>query len=81
MFSQGRVPFSSAPNKIAPRVAFEIMAARPGIRLKDARCPVLIVASKEDDIMPVKIARDIAAGASESLFNISAPCHDISLIH
>lgn len=68
MFSQGQIPFDSAPNLIAPRVAFEIMSARPGLRLKDTHCPLLIVISKDDDIMPSTIGRNIAAGASDSQY-------------
>lgn len=66
MFSQGKIPFENSPNLVAPRVTFEIMSARPGIALKDAHCPVLLVIAKDDDIMPTKIGREIAASAGAS---------------
>ncbi|KAJ7621275.1 alpha/beta-hydrolase [Roridomyces roridus] len=79
MFSQGDTPFSSAPNLINAGVLFEIMNARPGRKLSDARCPVLVVATKDDDIIPAAIAAQIAKSAPEkvTLVEVSGGHFDI----
>ncbi|KAF8636114.1 hypothetical protein AX17_003817 [Amanita inopinata Kibby_2008] len=73
MFAQGRVPFSDAPNLIAPRVSFQIMSARPNLQLKEAKSHVLIVASQDDDLIPTKIAREVAASAPNVVTLIETP--------
>ncbi|PFH50116.1 hypothetical protein AMATHDRAFT_145872 [Amanita thiersii Skay4041] len=73
MFSQGSIPFSKAPNKIAPRLSFQIMGARPGIRMKEAKGRVLIVSSQDDDMIPIKIAREIAASAPNVVTLVESP--------
>lgn len=66
MFSQGKTPFSAAPNLLTPRLSIQLMSARPALEFRKAHCPILIVAAREDDIMPLKIAREVALSASES---------------
>lgn len=66
VFAQGNTPFEQSPNLVAPRVAFEIMSARHGLALKGARCHVLLVIAKEDDLVPARTGREIAASATAS---------------
>lgn len=68
MFAQGDISFHSAPNLLTPRLAYELMgsAACPAVRLKDIHCKMLIVAARDDDCIPIKIARDAAANAPDS---------------
>lgn len=70
MFAQGTIPFSEAPNVLAPRLAYEFMSAtaQPGLRLKYAQCKILVVAARDDDNIPIKIAREAAAAAPESMY-------------
>ncbi|KAF8460024.1 hypothetical protein JB92DRAFT_3075924, partial [Gautieria morchelliformis] len=63
MFAQGTMPFSEAPNALAPRVVFDIMATRPGLELKDAKCPVLLVISEDDDMIPRRLTESIVDAA------------------
>jgi hypothetical protein len=37
------------PNIIAPRFVIDALGIRPGLRLKDIRCPLLIIMVEEDD--------------------------------
>ena len=69
MFAQGEVPFDQSPNKIAPRFAFDLMSARPGLKLKDAKCPVLVVMAEQDDMIPIRITRKLVADANGSKFH------------
>lgn len=66
MFDQGSVPFSQVPNLIAPRAAFDILGARPGLHLKNAKCPMLVVMAEEDDLNPAKVTSDIVANSDGS---------------
>jgi pimeloyl-ACP methyl ester carboxylesterase len=68
MFAQGETPFSLTPNLINPRVVFEIMSARPGRSLSNARCPLLVVTAQNDDIFPTRIADEIAEMAADSKY-------------
>ncbi|KAJ7236914.1 hypothetical protein C8J57DRAFT_128905 [Mycena rebaudengoi] len=73
MFAQGETPFSLTPNLINPRVVFEIMSARPGRSLSNARCPLLVVTAQNDDIFPTRIADEIAEMAADKLTRVEAP--------
>jgi hypothetical protein len=66
MFAQGSVPFAQAPNLVAPRIVFQLLGARAGLQLRSAKCPVLLVVPLGDDLIPSKIATDIAASAPDS---------------
>ncbi|KAJ7188865.1 alpha/beta-hydrolase [Mycena filopes] len=68
MFAQGDTPFVEAPNLINPRIIFEFISARPGRQLARAYCPVLIVATKDDDMIPIRIAREVAREAKDVTF-------------
>ncbi|KAJ3793874.1 alpha/beta-hydrolase [Lentinula aff. detonsa] len=76
MFDQGSMPFLSAPNILTPRLAYELMgsAACPAARLKDIHCRMLIVSARDDDCIPIKIARDAAAMAPDKITYIELPC-------
>ena len=66
MFAQSDIPFSERPNLVAPRLAFELIGARPGRKLKDAKCQMLVIYAKDDDLLPPTIAKDIAEEAAGS---------------
>ncbi|KAJ6465893.1 alpha/beta-hydrolase [Mycena vitilis] len=72
MFAQGSTPFADAPNLINAGAVFEVMSARPGRQLNNARCPVLIVCAKEDDIIPIEIATRIAQEAKDKVTFVEA---------
>lgn len=71
MYSRSKTPFSSQPNVLAPRLAPQIMTRRPGTRLSEAACPVLIVMPEEDDLIPAALTRDLASKAGESAYKMS----------
>ncbi|KAJ7319132.1 alpha/beta-hydrolase [Mycena albidolilacea] len=81
MFEQGNIAFSSAPNVINPSVLFEIMNARPGRKLRDAHCPVLLVTTKADDIMPSSTAAEVAEIASNNVTMIEAQGGHYDIMH
>ncbi|KAJ3806570.1 alpha/beta-hydrolase [Lentinula aff. lateritia] len=76
MFAQGDISFDSAPNLLTPRLAYELMgsAACPAVRLKDIHCKMLIVAARDDDCIPINIARDAAANAPDKVIYLEFPC-------
>lgn len=61
MYEKGDRTFSEMPNVLAARLAFEVFSARPGLMLKNAKSPMLIVMAEEDDMIPVAITRDVVA--------------------
>ncbi|KAJ7661623.1 alpha/beta-hydrolase [Mycena polygramma] len=73
MFAQGRTPFAEAPNLINAGVVFDLVSARPGRQLAKARCPVLIVCAQEDDLIPIRIAAEIAQTAKDKVTFVEAP--------
>ncbi|KAF8590408.1 alpha/beta-hydrolase, partial [Ramaria rubella] len=73
MFAQGNTPFSEAPNVIAGRAAFETMAARPGLKLKDAKCPVLFVRAEDHDVIPATVIKDVIEAAGDKVEVCVAP--------
>lgn len=76
MFAQSDIPFSERPNLVAPRLTFELIGARPGRKLKDAKCQMLIIYARDDDLLPPTIAKDIAeeAAGSKQLFYTFSDC-------
>ncbi|KAG2142362.1 Alpha/Beta hydrolase protein [Suillus clintonianus] len=74
MFAQGSTPFSGAPNLIAPRFVIDALGVRPGLRLKDARCPMLIVMAEEDDLIPASITRKMVDDADGRVQLVVVPC-------
>lgn len=74
MFAQGATPFSKAPNLIAPRIAFDLMATRPGLELKNATCPMLVVMAEDDETQPRSITQSIVDGAEGSKCYSILPC-------
>ncbi|KAH8115213.1 alpha/beta-hydrolase [Phellopilus nigrolimitatus] len=73
MFDQSDAPFSQQPNLVAPRLAFDMLSSRPGTKLKDAKCPMLVVLAKEDDIIPAELTRKIASEADGKVKLVEAP--------
>jgi pimeloyl-ACP methyl ester carboxylesterase len=69
MYAQGTMPFSEAPNALAPRVVFDILATRPGLELKNAKCPVLLVISEDDDMIPRWLTESIVKAAHGSQYS------------
>ncbi|EGN92828.1 hypothetical protein SERLA73DRAFT_190547 [Serpula lacrymans var. lacrymans S7.3] len=74
MFAQGRTPFDRAPNLISPRFITEALSCRPGLALKKALCPMLVVSAEEDDIVPIGITRDIVANADKRVKLVNIRC-------
>jgi hypothetical protein len=66
MNAQSSTPFSDRPNIINASAAFSMMAARPGLQLSKATCPVLVVMAEQDDIIAGNVTRDICAKAGNS---------------
>jgi hypothetical protein len=66
MYSQGSLRFEDMPNIIAPRLAFQILSARPGRQLKNSKSPMLVVMAENDGLVPPSIARKVANEARES---------------
>ncbi|KAJ8488729.1 hypothetical protein ONZ45_g13855 [Pleurotus djamor] len=73
MFAQGKIPFTEAPNLINPRVCFEIMGTRPGVNLKIAYAPMLVIATKDDDMIPFAVAKSVAEAAPDIVTLVEAP--------
>ncbi|KAG1766330.1 Alpha/Beta hydrolase protein [Suillus placidus] len=74
MFAQGSTPFSDAPNLIAPRFVIDALGVRPGLRLKDIRCPMLVVMAEEDDLIPASLTRSIVDNADGRVQLVVVPC-------
>lgn len=66
MYEHGTITktFSEADNLLAPRLAFEMMSWRPS--LKDSRCPLLIVAGEDDDMIPIHVTQKVVDEANDS---------------
>ncbi|EIM79594.1 alpha/beta-hydrolase [Stereum hirsutum FP-91666 SS1] len=73
MYEKGDRPFSEMPNVLAARLAFEVFSARPGLMLKNAKSPMLIVMAEEDDMIPVAITRDVVAKSCGKVEFVAAP--------
>ncbi|KAJ6570354.1 hypothetical protein B0H10DRAFT_1030430 [Mycena sp. CBHHK59/15] len=56
---------SRKPRTSSHRMAFEGLGARPGLRLEEAKCPMLVVMAAEDDLTLPRITREIVAAAEE----------------
>ncbi|KAK0486028.1 alpha/beta-hydrolase [Armillaria novae-zelandiae] len=63
VYSKASKTFKQTPNLTCARLAFELFAARPGLKLKDLKCPMLVVMAEEDDINPPDITRNIVGKA------------------
>ncbi|KAF5378440.1 hypothetical protein D9757_005574 [Collybiopsis confluens] len=76
MFSQGSIPFSEAPNLLTPRVVYELLgaSARPGLQLNQVLCKTLVVSARDDDCIPIQIARNLVAAAPEKVVYVELPC-------
>ncbi|KAF7792667.1 hypothetical protein EIP86_003764 [Pleurotus ostreatoroseus] len=57
--------FPEVDNVLAPRLAFEMMSWRPP--LKDAKCPLLVVAGRNDDMIPMHVTQKVAHDAGEKI--------------
>ncbi|EJC99630.1 alpha/beta-hydrolase [Fomitiporia mediterranea MF3/22] len=81
MFAQSGKPFAEYPNTIAPRFSFDLLSSRPGAKLKDAKCPVLVVASKEDDMIPLAVTRKLVEQADGKVRLVEAPGTHFDILH
>ena len=70
MYSKSATPFPEAPNLVAPRLLFDIMAWNPG-PLKNAKSPLLVVAPTSDDIIPYRVTEKVAEDSEGSEFDHS----------
>ena len=80
LHNQNETPISTRPNRVAARLTFQFMGARPGMKLKHAKCPILVVMATEDDVIPPKVTRRIAASAQGSEYIFSLPCPYLVLL-
>jgi len=75
MFSQGKTPFTEAPNLIAPRYALDLMFnGDAGNHLTNARCPMLVVMAEADDLIPAKLTKSIVEKSNGRAKLVSVPC-------
>ncbi|KDR70438.1 hypothetical protein GALMADRAFT_282207 [Galerina marginata CBS 339.88] len=63
MYKDSPVSFSDTPNLLSPSFVFQMVGIRPGLQLKNAKFPLLLVSPQHDDISPVSISKDIAREA------------------
>lgn len=73
MYSKASKAFMHTPNVTCARLAFELFAVRPGLRLKDLKCPMLVVMAEEDDITSPEITRNIVGKALGKIELVPAP--------
>ncbi|TFK50402.1 alpha/beta-hydrolase [Heliocybe sulcata] len=73
MWAETNTPYSQYPNVLTPRLLFEFMAARPGLKLKDTAGRMLVVMAEKDDLIPASITRDVVAGAAEKVEFVISP--------
>jgi pimeloyl-ACP methyl ester carboxylesterase len=66
MYAQGTAKFEDYPNKITPRLVFDLLALRPALKMSEIHCPFLIVYGKDDDVLAPQIAIDAERRAPES---------------
>ncbi|KAI0068637.1 alpha/beta-hydrolase [Artomyces pyxidatus] len=80
MFNFSDMPFDRAPNVLAPRLVAEALSTRPGIELKSAKCPVLIVHGTQDDLLPFSITEKVVAEAGENVKLVVSPGGHFDLV-
>ncbi|KAJ7434703.1 hypothetical protein FB451DRAFT_1418632 [Mycena latifolia] len=73
-------PFAAAPNLIAPRVAFEVVSVRPGLRLKDARCPFLDVMAADNDLNDPELTPALTTAMNSKVQFVVAPGGHFSIM-
>jgi len=57
-------------NQLAARSLLEVGAYRPGLRAKDVRCPLLLVAAREDELIPLSAVEAVAAQAAQARLEV-----------
>ncbi|KAF8576375.1 alpha/beta-hydrolase [Ramaria rubella] len=67
LYSRVNMTVSETPNLITPRLLLDVMRRRPGLRLKTAKCPMLVIAAEEDDIIGLKMTEGIVEAAEGKL--------------
>ncbi|MDX1648934.1 MAG: alpha/beta fold hydrolase [Myxococcota bacterium] len=65
-------PGGSSPwrNRIGARVLFDMASYRPGLRAADVRCPLLLVAARDDDLIPLSAVEAVAARAPRAALRV-----------
>ena len=61
--------FTDRPNRIPPRLAFDVISARPGLQLSKSHCPLLVISGTQDDIISIDVTRNVVARAHDSRLN------------
>lgn len=61
MYANSQISFDDMPNLVSPRLAFDVLSARPGLKLKDAHNPMLVVMAENDDLVPPAVTRAVLA--------------------
>lgn len=73
MYHRADLRFEDMPNVLAPRLAFQVLSARPGLNLKDAFCPMLVVMAEDDDLIPPFVTRKIVDDAQQRVTLVVSP--------
>ncbi|KAK0504539.1 alpha/beta-hydrolase [Armillaria luteobubalina] len=72
-YSKASKTFKQTPNLTCARLVFDFSAARPGLKLKDLNCLMLVVMAEEDDIISPDITRNIVKQALGKVELVTAP--------
>lgn len=72
MYSKASKTFMHMPNVTCTRLTFELFTVRPGLRLKDSKCPMLVVMAQEDDMISPEITQNIVEKALGKVELVSA---------
>lgn len=73
MYSKASKTFEQTPNVTCARLVFEMLAARPGLKLKNLKRPMLVVMSEDDDLIPPEITRNVVGKALGKIELVPAP--------
>jgi len=57
-------------NELAARSLLEVGAYRPTLRAKDVRCPLLLIAAREDELIPLSAIEAVAAQAAQARLQV-----------
>lgn len=72
MYSKASKTFEQTPNVTCARLVFEMFTTRPGLRLKNLKCPMLVVMPEEDDMIAPEITRNIVGKAVRKIELVTA---------
>lgn len=62
-------------NAVAARVLFDMASYRPGLRAAEVRCPLLLVAARDDDLIPFAAVEAVGGRAPRARVRIVEAAH------